>query len=45
MEAEVKDFLAKRHLSVSVVRVGKYGENILDSSTKIKQKIIDKLAK
>lgn len=45
MEAEVKDFLAKRHLSISVVRVGKYGENILDSSTKIKQKIIDKLAK
>jgi FAD synthetase len=45
MELEVKEYLAKHKLSVSVVRVGKFGENILDSSTKIKQKIIDKLAK
>ena len=45
MEQEVKDYIAKHNLSVSVVRIGKYGENTLDSSTKIKQKIIDKLTK
>jgi FAD synthetase len=45
MEAEVKDYLAKHHMTVSVVRVGRFGENILDSSTKIKQQIIDKLSK
>jgi FAD synthetase len=45
MDAEVKDYLSKHRLPVSVVRVGKFGENILDSSTKIKQKIIDKLSK
>ena len=27
-----------------VVRIGKFAENALDSSSKIKQKIIDKLA-
>jgi len=45
MELEVKEYLAKHKLPVSVVRIGKIGQNILDSSTKIKQKIIDKLAK
>jgi len=45
MEQEVKEYLSKHKLAVSVVRIGKYGENTLDSSTKIKQKIIDKLAK
>lgn len=45
MEQEVKVYLLKHKLSVSIVQIGKYGENTLDSSTKIKQKIIDKLAK
>lgn len=45
MEFEVKEYLAKHKLPVSVIRIGKFGQNILDSSTKIKQKIIDKLAK
>ena len=45
MEQEVKEYLLKHKLGVSIVRIGKYGENTLDSSTKIKQKIIDKLAK
>ena len=45
MELEVKDYLAKHKLPVSVVRIGKFGENTLDSSTKIKQKIIDKFTK
>jgi FAD synthetase len=45
MEAEVKDYITKHHIPISVIRVGRFGENILDSSTKIKQQIIDKLSK
>jgi FAD synthetase len=45
MEQEVKDYLAEHKLPVEVVRIGKFGENTLDSSTKIKQQILDKLAK
>ncbi|HSV49337.1 MAG TPA: adenylyltransferase/cytidyltransferase family protein [Candidatus Acidoferrales bacterium] len=45
MENEVKQYLAKHKMAVSIVRIGKFGENTLDSSTKIRQKIIDKLAK
>jgi FAD synthetase len=45
MENSVKNYLVKHKLQVSIVRIGKFGENSLDSSTKIKQKIIDKLAK
>jgi FAD synthetase len=45
MELEVKDYLAKHKLPVYIVRIGKFGENTLDSSTKIKQKIIDKFTK
>ncbi len=41
MEKEVKEYVSKHKLPVSVVRIGKFGENTLDSSTKIKQKIID----
>jgi FAD synthetase len=44
MENEVKDYIEAQKLPVSVVRIGKYGENALDSSSKIKQKIIDKLS-
>ena len=43
MEREVKSYVDKRRLNVKVVRIGKFGENALDSSSKIKQKIIDKL--
>ncbi len=45
MECEVKDYLATHKLPITIVRIGKFGENTLDSSTKIKQKIIDKLSK
>lgn len=45
MESEVKDYLSKHKLPISIVRIGKFGENTLDSSTKIKQKIIDRFAK
>jgi len=45
MEREVKEYIEANKLPVNVVRIGKYGENTLDSSSKIKQKIVDKLGK
>jgi FAD synthetase len=45
MEREVKSYIASRKLPVEMLKIGKFGENTLDSSSKIKQKIIDKLAK
>jgi FAD synthetase len=45
MENEVKTYVAKHKLPVEVVRIGRFWENALDSSSKIKQKIIDKLSK
>jgi len=45
MEREVKTYISKHTLPVEVVRIGRFGENALDSSSKIKQKIIDKLSK
>jgi FAD synthetase len=45
MEKEVKDYVTKHRLPVKIVKTSKFAENALDSSSKIKQKIIDKLAK
>src|SRR5665647_1658436 len=45
MENSVKSYVAKNKVPVEVVRIGKFAENALDSSSKIKQKIIDKLSK
>jgi FAD synthetase len=45
METAVYTYIAKHKLPVEVVRIGKFAENALDSSSKIKQKIIDKLSK
>jgi FAD synthetase len=44
-ENGVKSFLANHKVPVKVVKIGKFAENTLDSSSKIKQKIIDKLSK
>ena len=44
MEQEVCSYVDKHKVNIKVVRIGKFGENSLDSSSKIKQKIIDKLA-
>ena len=44
MEKEVQNYVDKHKLNIKIVRIGKFGENTLDSSSKIKQKIIDKLA-
>jgi len=45
MEEEIKRYIDAHNLHVTVSRIGKFGENALDSSSKIKQKIIDKLSK
>ncbi|MGD0996322.1 MAG: hypothetical protein ABR909_12465 [Candidatus Bathyarchaeia archaeon] len=37
------NYVDKHKVNVKIVRIGKFGENTLDSSSKIKQKIIDKL--
>ena len=43
MEKEVRNYVDKHKVNVKIVRIGKFGEYTLDSSSKIKQKIIDKL--
>ncbi|MCL2475742.1 adenylyltransferase/cytidyltransferase family protein [Candidatus Bathycorpusculum sp.] len=44
MEQEVKEYIATHNQPILVVRISKFGENTLDSSSKIKQQILDKLA-
>jgi FAD synthetase len=44
MENQVRDYVGKHKVNVKIFRIGKFGENSLDSSSKIKQKIIDKLS-
>ena len=44
MDKQVRAYVASHHLRVQIVRIGKFRENSLDSSTKIKQKIIDRLS-
>jgi len=44
MAREVRSYVEKNKLQIAVLKIGKFGENSLDSSSKIKQKIIDKLA-
>jgi len=41
MEKTVKDYIEGHGLKVKIVRIGKFGEDELDSSSKIKQKIIE----
>lgn len=41
MAKNVEDYIGKQKINVKVVRVGKFGED-LDSSSKIKQRIIEK---
>ena len=45
MYQQVRRYLDKHNENIKLVRIGKFGENTLDSSSKIKQKIIDKLSK
>jgi FAD synthetase len=41
MMQQVQEYISKHHLNVKVVRIGKFGEDTLDSSSKIRQKIIE----
>jgi FAD synthetase len=41
MEQKVKRYLEKRGLKIQVIRIGKFEEDELDSSSKIKQRIIE----
>jgi len=41
MEKAVKDYVREKGLKIKVVKIGKFGEDELDSSSKIKQKIIE----
>jgi len=45
MEQRVKSYVESHGLSVKVVRVGKFEANELDSSSKIRQKIVEKFAR
>jgi FAD synthetase len=45
METRVQEYVRKHGLSVKVVRVGKFESEELDSSSKIRQKIVEKSAR
>jgi FAD synthetase len=45
MERRVREYVDKHGLNVTVVRVSKFEEDELDSSSKIRQKIIEKFAR
>jgi FAD synthetase len=45
MERQVRDYIDAHKLNVNVVRVGKLEEDELDSSSKIRQKIIENFAR
>ena len=45
MERRVREYVDKHGLNVKVVRVGKFEEDELDSSSKIRQKIVQKFAR
>jgi FAD synthetase len=45
MERQVRDYIDAHKLNVKVVRVGKLEEDELDSSSKIRQKIIENFAR
>jgi FAD synthetase len=45
MVKQVRNYVDSHRMNVKIVRIGKFAENTLDSSSKIKQKIIDKLSK
>jgi FAD synthetase len=44
MEQRVREYVEKNRLNVKIVQVGKFEENELDSSSKIRQKIVEKYA-
>jgi FAD synthetase len=45
MEKQVREYVNKHQLNIKVVQVGKFEEDELDSSSKIRQKIVEKFAR
>ena len=45
MEIKVRKYIQKNKLRVKVVRVGRFGQDELDSSSKIRQKIVEKFSR
>jgi FAD synthetase len=45
MAKNVEVYVKMHHLPVSIVRIGKFGEDALDSSSKIRQKIVEKFSR
>jgi len=41
MEQAVRNLVKEKHLKIKIAKIGKFGEDELDSSSKIKQKIIE----
>jgi FAD synthetase len=45
IEKSVKEYVDKHRLSIKVIRIGKFEEDELDSSSKIRQKIVEKFSR
>ncbi|MGD6932677.1 MAG: adenylyltransferase/cytidyltransferase family protein [Candidatus Bathyarchaeia archaeon] len=45
MAEDVEAYLKKHNLPVQIVRIDKFGEDALDSSSKIRQKIVEKFSR
>jgi len=45
VEKQVKEYVAKHNLNVKVVRIGRFEADELDSSSKIRQRIVEKYAR
>jgi FAD synthetase len=45
MEKRVREYIEKNRLNVKVERVSKFGQDELDSSSKIRQKIVEKFSR
>ena len=45
MERQVREYVSKHALSIEVAVVGKFGEDELDSSSKIREKIVEKFSR
>lgn len=45
MEKRVREYVDKHKLNVAVIRIGKFEEDALDSSSKIRQKIVEKFVR
>jgi FAD synthetase len=45
MKKYVQEYVDKHKLNVAIVRIGKFEENALDSSSKIRQKIVEKFSR